>query len=109
MAEKLPFEIGQTLGEYKIKQERGKGSFGMVWEAANERGEPRALKFLPGADEAATRQEVRSIQMLAKLEHPNLMTVEKVWSIPKWFIVAMPLADASLQDLFDAYQSEFNS
>jgi serine/threonine-protein kinase len=109
MAEKLPFEIGQNLGDYKIKQERGRGSFGMVWEAEDPRGQPRALKFLPNADDPLTRQEVRSIQMIAKLEHPNLITIEKVWSIPKWFIVAMPMADASLQDLFDAYQSEFNS
>jgi len=103
------FEAGQTIHNYRLKQLLGKGSFGMVWEAQNEKGEPRALKLLPGADDPLTRQEIRSIQMIAKLDHPNLMPVETVLSLPKWFVIAMKLADGSLQDLFEAYQAEFGT
>jgi serine/threonine protein kinase len=110
MTQSQPFETGQAIQEYRLKQLRGKGSFGIVWEAENEKGEPRALKFLPVApDDPCIRQEIRAIQMIAQLEHPNLMPVEKVMSLPKWYIIAMRLADGSLQDLFDAYQSEYHS
>src|SRR5262249_25673470 len=100
-----PFQVGQTIQEYRLRQLRGNSSFGFVWEAENLQGAPRALKFLPDPNAPATRQEIRAIQLVAKFKHPHLMPVEKLWSIPKYFVVATELADASLQDLFEAYQS----
>jgi serine/threonine-protein kinase len=104
-----PFQEGQTIQEYHLRRLRGRSAFSFVWEAENLRGEPRALKFLPNPDDPATRQEIRAIQMVAPLRHRHLTPVEKVWTIPKFFVLAMPLADASLRDLFEAYQTEYGT
>jgi serine/threonine protein kinase len=103
------FEEGQTLQEYRLRRLRGRSAFTFVWEAENVHGEPRALKFLPNPDDPATRQEIRAIQMVAPLQHKHLTPIEKLWTIPKFFVIAMPLADASLQDLFEAYQAEYST
>jgi len=101
-----PFQPGQTVQQYRLRCLLGSSSFGFTWAAENEEGEGRALKFLHNPDDPATRQEIRAIQMVAALEHRHLTPIEKIWTAPKYFAVAMPLADGTLQDLFDAYQSE---
>jgi serine/threonine protein kinase len=93
---------------YRLRQLRGRGEVGTVWEAENAEGEMRALKFIPSTEEA-TRLEFRSIQLTSRLEHRYLLPVEKVLSYEKYFVVVMPLADGSLQDLFEAYQSEYGT
>ena len=70
-------EVGQRVEGYCLKQVRGQGEVGTVWEAENAAGEPRALKFIPATDEA-NRLEVRSIQLTSKLEHRHLLPIEKV-------------------------------
>src|SRR5262249_30496804 len=99
-------ETGQQVAEYRLKQCRGQGEGGSVWEAENQAGEPRALKFAPCADDAG---RLRSIQLVNRLEHQNLLGLEKILTIGKYFVVVTPLADASLQDLFEAYQSEYHT
>lgn len=101
-------EVGQRVQEYRLRQPRGQGEVGQVWEAETDTGEARALKFIPAADEA-NRLEIRSIQLTSKLEHRHLLPIEKVLSFEKYFIVVTPLADGSLQDLFEAYQSEYGT
>ena len=103
------FRVGDRIQEYRLRQVCGQSSFGLVWEAENEKGEGRALRFLPNPDDPATRQEIRAIQMVARLEHPHLMPIEKVWTIPKYFVVAMILAEGSLHDLLEAYQTEYGT
>ena len=99
-------EVGKKLGEYRPLQLMAEGPFGAVWSGENDAGEPRALKILPAADDPSTRLEIRAIQLIAKLDHHNLLLPEKVFSVDKFFVVAMPMADGSLQDYFEAYLSE---
>jgi len=99
-------EVGQPLGDYRPLQLVAQNAFGSVWAGANSAGEARALKILPCADDPATRLEIRAIQLIAKLDHQHLLLPEKVFSVGKCFVVAMAMADGSLQDYFEAYQSE---
>jgi serine/threonine-protein kinase len=103
---KMNQEKGQQVHEYRLRELRGQGEFSTVWEAETPDGALRALKFLPCVDEAV-RQEIRTIQQVGQLEHPHLLPVEKILTVGKFFVVAMKLADASLQDLFEAYQTEY--
>jgi serine/threonine protein kinase len=88
---------------------RGRGGFGSVWEAVAESGRVVALKFLPCADNANSSQEIRSIQVVRKLRHPLLVRIEQVWCHRGYVGITMELADGSLQDLYDAYQAEYNT
>ena len=74
--------VGQSLSHYRIVDQLGRGGMGEVYEATDTRLERTvALKVLPSeaaADSGALdrfRQEARS---LAKLNHPNIVTLHSV-------------------------------
>ncbi|HEV3205235.1 MAG TPA: serine/threonine-protein kinase [Gemmataceae bacterium] len=94
---------------YDLRRLRGKGGFGSVWEAVNEDGGLVAIKFLPCCDNSTAAQEIRSIQIVRHLRHPNLMRIDQVWCQRGYVGITMELADGSLQDLLDAYQLEFHT
>jgi serine/threonine protein kinase len=54
-------------------------------------------------------KEMRIIQAIQKLAHRNLLLINQVWSIPDYIVVAMELAEGSLLDLLEGYQSEYSS
>jgi serine/threonine-protein kinase len=94
---------------YKLRQLVGQGGFAEVWEAETQTGQIVALKFLPCDDSLAATKEVRSIQAVRQLQHPNLIEIYQVWSHLGYIIVAMELAEGSLLDLLEAYQTELHT
>jgi serine/threonine protein kinase, bacterial len=96
----------ELLPGYRLQRRLGRGGFAEVWEARSGDGRVVALKFLPCAEGPATRQELRSIEAVRQLRHPNLIRVERVWCQPGYIVVAMERADASLLDLLDVYQAD---
>jgi serine/threonine protein kinase len=106
----LTLRAGKELcSGYHLKRLRGRGEGTSVWEADRKDGHRIALKFLPCADNWAAAQEIRSIQFVRQLRHAHLVQVEKVWCSPGYVVVAMELADGSLFDLLEAFQTEFHS
>jgi serine/threonine-protein kinase len=91
----------------RLIQLRGRGGFSEVWEAEAVDGSRVALKFMPGSSEAAPR-EIRALQTIRQLRHPNLVRVERIWSQRDYIVISMELAEATLSELLDAYQSEYN-
>jgi serine/threonine protein kinase, bacterial len=94
---------------YRLGRFRGRGGFGSVWEAIDPDGKTVALKFLPCNDDTSAAQEIRSIQMVRKVRHPQLVRIEKVWGHRGYVVVTMELADGSLLDLLEGYQAEFGT
>lgn len=93
---------------YTLKRLRGKGGFGSVWEAITDDKVEVALKFLE-CDGQAAAQEIKAIQAVTHLRHPNLIRIDKVWCHAGYVVVSMPLADGSLFDLYETCQSEFGT
>ncbi len=109
MINRLQLEVGsEPFPGLILRQLRGRGGFAEVWEAHNERGQSIALKFITG-DRATTIREVKSVQAIQKLSHRNLLKIDKVCCVPGYIVVEMELAEASMLDLMDVYQQEFNS
>jgi serine/threonine protein kinase len=94
---------------YRLRQRLGRGGFADVWEAEAADGTATALKFMPCNDSGAAAKEIRSIQAVRQLQHPNLIRIDQVWCYQGYVVVAMELADGSLLDLLEAYQYEFGS
>jgi serine/threonine protein kinase len=95
----------QPFPGYSLEQRLGTGAFGEVWQATAPQGRVVALKFLPCDPDAATAREIRSLQAIVQLQHPNLIRTEHLWTFQGCVVVAMEMADGSLADLLDMYQS----
>ena len=93
---------------YRLRRFLGRGAFGEVWEADGP-GEPVALKFLRCANGSRPAQETRSLETVRRLTHPNLVQVRNIWAASGYLVVAMELADGTLQDLLEAYRAEFDT
>jgi serine/threonine protein kinase len=107
MQASVPLDIRPELHPgYQLHRFLGRGGFGEVWEAEDESGLHVALKFLPCDSHLAAAQELRAIQRIRELRHANLIHIHKVWSSPRYLVVAMELADGSLFDLLQIYQDE---
>ena len=66
-----------------------------------------AMKFMSSANQSTTARELRSLQAIQHLSHPNLLQTQQIWSIPGSIVIAMDIADASLLDLHELYIEEF--
>jgi serine/threonine protein kinase len=94
---------------YKLIRLRGKGGYGSVWEAETPEGYSVALKFLRCEDSRAASQEIKAIQNVKQLRHPNLIRINQVWCHGGYVIVTMPLAEGSLLDLYETCMNEYQT
>src|SRR5438034_560951 len=102
MAHTLTLHPGlEPFPGYRLIQRRGIGGFAEVWEAENSDGNKVALKFLSGFDGHSSPREIRAIQAVRSLQHPNLVRIDQVWCHQGYIVVCMELADGSLQDLLE--------
>lgn len=92
---------------YRLERLRGRGGFATVWETSDPDGERLALKFMSSGNGASTIRELRALRAFTRLEHPNLLPIYDVWSIPGQIVIGMELAEASLLDLMLLYADEF--
>ena len=104
----VPEVGGVPFPGYELIRLRGRGGFASVWEAADPVGGRVAIKFMSTAVGAGTTaREVKSLQAVQGLDHPGLLRIRQVWSLPGWIAIAMDLAEASLLDLLQLYAEEF--
>jgi non-specific serine/threonine protein kinase/serine/threonine-protein kinase len=73
-----PVRPGAVVGAYRLQEEIGRGGMGVVFRAGRCDGEVRkqvALKFAGGRmlPEEARRRFIRERQILAQLDHPNIV------------------------------------
>lgn len=97
---KIVFQIqpgAKPLPEYELIRKLGEGGCGQVWLAKGPGGFEVALKFLR-LGEAAGETELKAMQMMKGIRHPNLLDLFGVWEKEGWLIVAMGLADRSVLD-----------
>ena len=93
---------------YRLSQFLGKGGWGSVWKSTSPLGKDCALKFLPSGQQPIAVQEIRALQAIRQLNHPHLIEIEQIWSMPRYLVIAMELAEGSLLDLLEVYYAEFN-
>jgi WD40 repeat protein len=85
---------------YHLVRPLGRGGFGEVWEATAPGGFKVALKLLP-IDRRTGRTEMRALDILKGVRHPNLLTVFGAWQTDDWLVIGMELADRTLWDRYE--------
>ena len=80
-----------------------------MWEAVDKAGLGIALKFMESRNTTTSSRELRIVHAVQKLQHVNLLRLDRVWSIPDYIVVAMELADGSLLDMLDACITEYHA
>jgi len=86
--------VGVTLGRYRLERELGAGAMGVVHAAFDPDLERRiALKVLRGANATTDAKDrlMREARAMARLSHPNVVTVHEVGTAGGRDFVAMEL------------------
>jgi|SRR6266545_2011828 len=94
---------------YHLVRFLGRGGWGEVWQAEQPDGTPIALKFLSCDSQLASAQEIRALQSIKQLKHPNLIRIDRIWAYSGHVVIAMELADGSLLDLLEVYRAEYGT
>src|SRR5262245_42931024 len=80
---------------YRLVKFLGGGGFGKVWRAEAPGGFAMAMKFVDLTDRLGAA-ELQSLAVLRRARHPNILTVFSSWCSPSRLILAMELADGTL-------------
>jgi predicted Ser/Thr protein kinase len=101
-----PVEVGKKLPQFEILRMLGRGGMGVVYQACQKQLDRMvAIKILPPVD-ALSRDFVarftREARSLAKLNHPNIVSVHDFGESGGLYYIVMEFVDgANLRELFE--------
>src|SRR5262245_25329148 len=94
----VPLEVGaRPVPGYRLTRFINGGGFGEVWQAEGPGRMPVAMKFVRLTAKGGAI-ELRSLELLRSIRHPNLMATFGTWQSDNRLISAMELAEGTLLD-----------
>src|SRR4051812_30538698 len=92
---------------YVLQQRIGAGGFGEVWRATAPGGLNKAVKFVYGAvDDLRATREMASLEKVKGVNHPFLLSLERIEIVDGQLVIITELADGSLKDRFAYYREQ---
>jgi serine/threonine protein kinase len=99
----------EPISGYRLTRRLGCSACAEVWEAETTSGHRLAMKFLPCAAQQSAAREIRCLQVVQQLQHPHLIRIKGIWSIPGYIVVRMELAEGNLEDLLQTYRNRLGT
>ena len=106
--------VSPTIGEYVVDIQIGRGAFGVVYKGQSQNSKiPVAIKTfdlstIPAEEATAIELEVKLLQKLNKLNHPNIIQYIETIRTPETMNIILELAEyGSLQSVLRNYGSSF--
>ena len=89
-------EHAEPIPGYVLEHRLGTGGFGEVWRATAPGGLSKAIKFIYGhAQERRAARELKSLNRVRELNHPFLLTVERIEDADGLLTVVMMVIDTT--------------
>ena len=91
----------EPIPGYVLRNQLGAGGYGEVWLADAPGGLKKAIKFVHGAIEGVRAAgELKSLQRIRQVNHPFILSLERIEIIEGQLIIVTELAQGSLHDRY---------
>ncbi len=103
---KVATKVGQEpIPGYKLRKRLGAGGYGEVWLADAPGGLQKALKLIYGTvDESHAVSELKSLERIRQVNHPFLLSLERIEIADNQVVIVTELAEGSLLDRFELFR-----
>lgn len=91
----------EPIAGYVLCEKLGAGGYGEVWLAEAPGGLKKAIKFVHGnIDEDRANNEMKSLQRIRQVNHPFILSLERIEVIDGQLIIVTELAQGTLHDRY---------
>lgn len=93
--------LREPIPGYTLREQIGSGGSGEVWLADAPGGLKKALKIVYGnVDAAHAERELAALQHIKQVQHPMLLSMERIEVVNNQLMIVSELADGCLKDRF---------
>ncbi len=97
----------EPIQGYILREKLGAGGYGEVWSADAPGGLTKAIKFVFGAiEDERGAAEFKSLNLMRKLNHPFILSLERVEIVDGQLVIVTELAQGSLFERFGEYREK---
>ena len=97
----------EPIPGYVLRNKLGCGGYGEVWLAEAPGGLKKAIKFVHGTiDSAGAAGELKSLQRVRQVNHPFILSLERIEVIEGRLIIVTELAQCSLYDRYMEFRQK---
>jgi len=99
----------EILPGYVLQERIGSGGCGEVWRAQAPGNLAKAIKIVFGAlDEDRAARELKSLERIKELNHPFLLSIERIEVVDGRLLIVSELAEGSLSSRFEHHRQQGN-
>ncbi len=101
------FNLREPIPGYQLRERIGAGGYGEVWLADAPGGLTKAVKIVYGPlTDGRAEREMKALNRIKQVQHPLLLSLERIEMINEHLIIVMELAHGSLKDRFEKYVTD---